>query len=92
MNKLWRWSFDSRGGTLESYFTATEEEVQGILGETGWFGEVLGKHSDVSVRFTREQFDVISEDSAFVESFKEIIGSTGYLPFAVLEDNEENRF
>lgn len=36
-----------RSGHLEGLFVATEDEVSSMIGEHVYFGEVLGKHSEV---------------------------------------------
>lgn len=59
-NFLWEFSWDMRGGSVESLFVATEEEVKALIGSEVSFGEVLGKHSDV--RGTIDEGDIIKLD------------------------------
>lgn len=53
--KLWKFSEDyGRMGDVEGLFIATEEEIDKFLNKrTVFFGEVLGKHSDVDVYFEK---------------------------------------
>lgn len=45
---LWRFYWDcGRSGSLDGLFVATEKEVKDAIGKEVYFGEVLGKHSDV---------------------------------------------
>jgi hypothetical protein len=45
---LWSFYFDcGRSGSLDGLFVATEEEVNSVIGKHAYFGEVLGKHSEV---------------------------------------------
>lgn len=45
---LWRFYWDcGRSGDLEGLFVATEKEVEDAIGSYIYFGEVLGKHSEV---------------------------------------------
>lgn len=86
---LWRFSWDvGRMGDLDSVFTATREEVEGLYGRYIEFGEVLGKHSDVQGTLEAEEFEVLSEDPALVELFRKHVGSTGHNPFNYLEEED----
>jgi hypothetical protein len=45
---LWKFYWDcGRAGELDGLFVATEEEVEYAKGKHAYFGEVLGKHSEV---------------------------------------------
>jgi len=83
---LWRFSWDSRMGLVESYFVATAKEIQEALGEEIYFGEILGKHSEVQGILEAGDFELISTDQRFVSSFKELVGSTGHCPLDYLEE------
>lgn len=37
-----------RGGNVDGTFVATAEQVAGIIGKYVYFGEIRGKHSEVS--------------------------------------------
>lgn len=89
MKKLFSWKEDFRGGTLEGLFVATEEQLAKCLGKEIYLGEVLGKHSEVSVNFNREDFVVRSEDQEFINKLIQVMGSydiAGYNPIVVYLD------
>lgn len=44
---LWSFYYDCRYGEICGLFKATEEEVKELIGKEVYFGEVLGKHSEV---------------------------------------------
>jgi len=85
---LWRWSWSMRGGELESVFTATRAEVEELYDQEIYFGEVLGKHSDVNGTLEEDEFEVLSGDPQLVELFKKHVGSTGHNPFDYIEEED----
>jgi len=52
MPKAYSWRYDTRGGSLEGTFTATDEQMARLRQSSGYFYEVLGKHSEFSVDYT----------------------------------------
>jgi hypothetical protein len=74
-----------RAGSLESYFVATEEDVQAALGRGVSFGEALGKHSDVTGTLEPEDLVLLPVSVSFVEEFRRQIGSTGLNPLEHLD-------
>lgn len=85
---VWRFEWDmGRNGTVESEFVATRKEIEEILGQRVYFGEILGKHSEVYGTLEASEFKMISDDVAFAQKFKELIGTTGYCPFDYLEED-----
>jgi len=73
-----------RLGELEGMFIADHEDLIKLEGKEIYFGEVLGKHSEVIVEFSYdEDIDVRTQDQEFIKKFREIMGdnfSTGYNP------------
>lgn len=60
--KLWMfYALEGRGGPLISIFSATDDEVETLVGVEGYFGEALGKHSEVRLEMTREMFVVLND-------------------------------
>jgi hypothetical protein len=46
--KLWKFQWDcGRQGVVTGIFAATQEEVTAAIGRHVYFGEVLGKHSEI---------------------------------------------
>jgi len=84
-----------RSGELTGLFVTTQSELKSLYGRYVYFGEVLGKHSDVSVTLAEEHFTVKSDEQDFVEKVMNIVadgGSTisGYNPFDYLDEEEED--
>lgn len=76
MKKLYRFFWDcGRMGELESLFVAEEEDFEKCVGIPAYFGEVLGKHSEIEGTLDRSDFEVKSEDQEFIDKLVEIIGS-----------------
>jgi len=73
-----------RLGELEGLFIADHEDLIKLEGKMIYFGEVLGKHSEVIVEFSYdENIDVRTQDQEFIKKFQEIMGdnfATGYNP------------
>lgn len=84
MNKLYKWSENFRGGTLEGVFVADDSEMQKLYGKDIYFGEVMGKHSEVSLRFAESDFEVLTEDQDFIEHYEQVVGTVGYNPLGYL--------
>ena len=73
--KLWKFSEDyGRMGVVEGLFIATEEEVDRFLRDKKInFGEILGKHSEVSVCFDNEHLKCLDvSESTINELFQKI--------------------
>lgn len=77
-----------RMGTLSGIFVCTEEMVKRVLGKTIYFGEVLGKHSDVSLKMEENYFTKLTNDQEFTKKFLEFGCQSGMCPFDYLEDEE----
>lgn len=92
MKKLYSFELDyGRSGYLEGLFIAEEQDVKDIIGKEVYFGEVLGKHSEVFDTMTEDMFSTIDLQPNVVAILEEKIGSTisGYNPLEYLEEDEE---
>lgn len=93
MRKIYKFFYDyGRMGEIDAIFTAESADVEKLYGKTVYFGEILGKHSEVSVQVSEENFTVLSEDADFVSKFEEILGQgtvSGNNPLDYWEDREE---
>lgn len=82
---VWQFQYDAGNmGILSGIFVATTGAVQETEGKTAYFGEVLGKHSDIAVRLKYSYFTKLSDDITFVKQFSEFGCSTGYNPLEYL--------
>ncbi|MFA5025094.1 MAG: hypothetical protein WC503_01105 [Candidatus Shapirobacteria bacterium] len=90
MLKLFQYSEDfGRMGTLEGIFVAKESEVAKIMGKEVYFGEILGKHSEITTEIIPENIKIVSEDQAFIKKLCEIFKTrsiSGINPLEFLED------
>ena len=82
----------SRSGCVESLFVATTEEVQAAMDKEVYFGEILGKHSEVHGVLSAEDLTVVTDDQEFIAKFEQILGdgfSTGHNPLDYIDYTKE---
>lgn len=93
MNRfLWKFYWDcGRQGNLDGLFVATEEEVKNLIGKEIYFGEILGKHSEICGEIEKNDIEKVDLDSETVEKVTALLGNTwsGYNPLNYLEDESE---
>lgn len=80
-------------GSLSGVFVADSEDIQNLIGSSVDFGEVLGRHSDISGEIEKDEIIFVTDDANIVELFEKFDLETGYNPFDYLveyEDDEEN--
>ena len=83
-NKQCLWSFFwdcGRQGEVEGLFKATKEEVQDAVGRKVYFGEILGKHSEVYGVIEEGEITLESENPLDVINAKE----SGYNPLDYIQ-------
>lgn len=80
-----------RMGSIQGLFIATQDKVDSIIGKEVHFGEVLGKHSDVSGDMEAKYFTLVSSDQEKIEWLEDLLGDTvsGINPFDYLYDEDE---
>lgn len=96
---LWQFEWDMRGGSVSSLFVATEAEVKDAIGSYAYFGEVLGKHSEVYGTIDEGDIWKLDVSCEAVAEVSRHLGDTwsGYNPLhyiehqcsGVLEDGEQ---
>lgn len=78
-------------GDVEGLFVADIEDVEKAIGREVYFGEILGKHSEVYGVLELNDLAMKTEDQAFIEKFESIMGklfSSGYNPLHYLSEEE----
>ncbi|MBZ9693229.1 hypothetical protein [Clostridium sp. M14] len=83
MKKLYEFYWDcGRQGNVEGMFIAEEKEVQESIGEEIYFGEILGKHSEVYGIIEEGEIKEIKVSETTVREMEQVIGTTisGYNP------------
>lgn len=78
MNKyLWKFHWNcGRSGSLDGLFVATEQEVEDMIGCEAYFGEVLGKHSEVYGQIEQNDIRKLDVSSDSVEEVSKVLGNT----------------
>lgn len=78
-----------RMGNLEGIFISTKTKVDSIIGKYIYFGEVLGKHSEIYGDIERDWIEFITDDENAIEIFDKHSLSSGFNPFDYLGDVED---
>lgn len=87
---LWNFHWDcGRQGCVDGLFVATDEEIDAAIGKSVYFGEILGKHSEVFGTLDRDDLQRLTEDSDFIAKFKQFKCESGYNPLEYLQGEEE---
>lgn len=81
-----------RMGEVDGLFVTTKEALEAAYGREVYFGEILGKHSEVSGTLDPGDITILTEDQDFIAKFIEIIGDdnvSGYNPLDYIEERDE---
>ena len=93
MRTLYKFHFDcGRSGDLYGLFIEEKEKVQALIdsGDEVYFGEVLGKYSDISGPIEACDLTMVSDDPEFIAKADELNISVGFNPFDFIQEMEEN--
>lgn len=63
-----------RSGELSGIFVADSEDIAKLVGKDIYFGEILGKHSEVTARIGEGDIELKVEDQDFIARFEAIFG------------------
>ena len=88
MKKLFSFYWDcGRHGDVEGLFIATQKEVDDAIGKGVYFGEILGKHSEIYGTLDEQDIKMVSEDTEKVIWIEGLLSSDvcGYNPLTYLE-------
>lgn len=78
-----------RMGEVEGLFVADKKEVESQIGREVYFGEILGKHSDIYGTLNKEDLSLLSEDQEKIEWLVSVIDHPTISGFNPLEYIEE---
>lgn len=84
MKALYKMNCDcGRSGNLEGVFIADTEDVEYLIENkvSIYFGEVLGKHSEISAYIAKEEIKIATTDENVINIVQELGLETGYNPF-----------
>lgn len=94
MNVIAKFYWDcGRMGEVDGIFVTTKEAINAAIGKEIYFGEILGKHSEVYGTLNEDEIEILSEDQDFIAKFVEILGDgtiSGYNPLEYLSDSEDD--
>lgn len=77
-----------RMGSLEGVFIATKEQIDFAIGRHHYFGEVLGKHSDIYGELESDEVEFITDDSNVIEIMERHNLCSGFNPLHYLGEDE----
>ena len=84
MKAIYKLNLDcGREGSLYGIFIADKEYVNVLVNNDieVYFGEILGKHSDISLTINDTDIELITDDAKVIDMFEEYELSTGINPF-----------
>lgn len=90
MKAVYKLHFDcGRMGELNGLFVADTEKVRELIesGEEVYFGEVLGKHSEVCGPIEESDISLVSTDENVIKVIEEHDLENGYNPFDYIEQD-----
>lgn len=86
---LYKFNFDcGRMGELNGIFIADSKDVESVIGKEVYFGEVLGKHSEIYGTIDEGEIKLITDDPEVVSLMEENNISTGFNPLDYVEESE----
>lgn len=90
MKKIYKFEADfGRMGDLEGVFVSTDEKLQELYGKQIYFGEVLGKHSEVILTLGIQHITEVTDDEKFIELFEQYNLENGYNPFDYYDEMDD---
>ena len=93
MKKLYSFSsYFGRMGSLKGLFVEDEERVAKVIGKEVYYGEVLGKHSEIYDELRESDLKVINCSEAFVKEFEELNLQNGFNPIAIWFERNQDQF
>lgn len=75
-----------RQGSVEGVFISTPEEIKSAIGKTVYFGEVLGKHSEISGTLEEKDIQLVTQDPKAIQVIEDCNLTTGFNPLDYLEE------
>ena len=93
MLKLYSFHWDcGRSGDLDGLFVAEEDQVDSAIGKRLYFGEVLGKHSEVEGILEASDLEEVSREQDKITWLVDLLGTSisGFNPLEYLVEDEED--
>lgn len=93
MRKLYKFHWDcGRHGEVKCFFIEDDAVVKKCLGVRVYFGEILGKHSEIFGKLEEHDLEVLTDDQNVIDIIEKYIGkSFGHNPLNYLraDDGDE---
>ena len=92
MLKLYSFHWDcGRSGDLDGLFVAEEDQVESAIGKRLYFGEVLGKHSEVGGILEASDLEEVSSEQDKITWLVDLLGTSisGFNPLEYLVEEED---
>jgi hypothetical protein len=87
MKAIYRFQLNcGRMGDLSGIFVADKERIESAMGERVYYGEVLGKHSEIVEELDSSHLTLISDKPEDVEVFERLKLATGHNPLDYLDE------
>lgn len=93
MMKLYEFNkYIYREGDIEGIFIAEPEDINELIGSFAYFGEALGKHSNVGCVIQEQDIKQLQVLDSTVDDLLKVIGTdiSGYNPLNYLEPDVED--
>ena len=78
-----------RQGSVDGCFVANDSEVEKAIGKEVYFGEILGKHSEIYGTLEKGDIGLVTTDEQVVSLFEQFELSNRYNPLEYLRDEDE---
>jgi hypothetical protein len=90
MKTAYRFKCDyGRCGNVHRVFIATPEEVAKAIGSEVYFGEILGKHSEIYGELSSGDLETITNDPSDIETIERLGLTSGYNPLKYIRQEDE---
>ena len=89
MKKLFKFYLDcGRMGGVSGLFISTQDEVDKAIGKEVFFGDILGKYSEINGALEESEITLIEVSDNTIKELEEKIGTTisGYNPLEYIEE------
>ena len=91
MKNLYSFYWDcGRMGSINALFVASPEQINSAIGRQVYFGEVLGKHSEIYGNLNKDDITLVSDDQEKIKWLIEVTGGwetiSGLNPLEYMEE------
>lgn len=89
MKGIYKFYWDcGRQGSVDGCFVADESEIENSIGKEVYFGDILGKHSEIYGILDESDFELSTTDPKVVELFEIFKLASGYNPLEYISEED----